>query len=223
MEYKGLADDPKDTDVSLSTEVTYDLAYNAQNPSRWGPLVQGKETLIKSVSSGHVNLSIFAESPIQLSPAHDSDPSGLVTAHAQYPVNIYGNNIAFSYQEVSDKDEQGQTSVDNLDFIIVVYNVGVASGLDWAKKFVEGQHRRNVMLVGTQIDRQDREVSYEVANLFAREHCIKFIEVSAIKGENIGNLTFIMLEHWLFGLFHGLAPSELTGKLGRLLHQYSRM
>ena len=32
-----------------------------------------------------------------------------------------------------------------------------------------------------------------------------------------------MLEHWLFGLFHGLAPSDLTASLGRLLHGASRM
>ena len=183
----------------------------------------GKSTLIKSVRSDHVTFPICAKPPIQLSPAHDRDPSGLVTAEAQHPVDHYGHTIAVFYQELSDKGQQGQTAVDNLDIIIVVYNVGVVSGFDWAKKFVESQHHKGMILVGAQTDQQGREVSYEVANLFAGKHNLKFIEVSALKGENIANLMFIMLEHWLFGVFHGLSPSALTERYGRLLHEVSRM
>ena len=179
----------------------------------------GKSTLIKTVSLDYVTLSVFAKPPIQLSPAHDSDPSGLVTAYIQYPVNCNGNDIAFCYQEVSSKDQPGPISVDNLDFIIVVYNVSVASSLDWAEKFVEAQHHKSMILVGAQTDQQGREVSYEVASLFAGERRMKLIEVSAIKRENMENLTCIMLEHWLFGLFHGLARPDL----GRLLHAASRL
>jgi len=74
--------------------------------------------------------------------------------------------------------------------IIIVFDVGSTSSFETVPKWIEEANSQKCktvpkLLVGNKLDLKERQVSFETAHTFAEERQMKYIETSAMTGENV--------------------------------------
>ena len=122
---------------------------------------------------------------------------------ASIGVDFMSKNIKFRGQNIKLQmwDTAGQEKyrglipsyVRNSSLVFLVYDVGSKSSFDNIPKwiqFIQSIEKTTLILCGNKIDLENREVSKEMGEEFARKENITFFEVSAKTNENIKNMFY---------------------------------